>query len=555
MNRNIKKLVSVLLCLVLAASMSTAAFAGLETTTAPEETGSDTDSIIDKEALGAQVQALVDRYAAANSIKASQVSIAYTYLATGDTWFLNPDTWYYSASLYKVPLMMILAERQAKGELSPDSMIENTSLADTETAALVYSNNDVAHASLRYISGKTDKKESEKATRPLYMAYSDLPENYYHSDFVNYSYFSARFMNDVMETLYDESSSFPNLIDLLKQAEPGKYLRLNLGDTYQIAQKYGYYKDSRQTVWNNITGIIYTPNPILVTVMTADAAKGEQFMGEAAELFVNYTLELDSQLEAHRQQLALAQAQAEAEAKAQAEAEAQAAAEAQAKAEAEAAQRKAEQEQAVKQAEKIERADARKESMGKILKYVGYAGGAILFILVLVGVFTSVRKRRVKDEDEFDSERDDGYDDFDYEKAPKAKRFFRRNRRGDDDEDDEPDDDLDDEELDDEELDDEEEDNAPRFVRASARKTYYDDNDVNTPDVEEGSVNKRFAEDDAEDEVEDEDEAEDEEPVKSGRFKGFPSFRRGASERFEEDEDDVPPARTSRSSGGYVPKH
>lgn len=553
MNRNIKKLVCVLLCLVLASSTGIAAFAGLETTAAPEGSGVEDNSIIDKETLSSRVQTLVDQYAAANAVKPSQLSIAYTYLATGDSWYLNPDTWYYSASLYKVPLMMILAEREAKGELSPDSMIESMSLADTETAALIYSNNDVAHASLRYISGKTDKKESEKGTRPLYMAYSELPESYYHSDFVNYSYFSSRFMNDVMKTLYSEPNSFPHIIDLLKQAEPGEYMHLKLGDTYQIAQKYGYYKDSRQTVWNNITGIIYTPNPIIVTVMTADAAKGEQFMGDVAELFVNYTLELDSQLEAHKQQLALAQAQAEAEARAQAEAEAQAAAEAQAKAEAEAAQRRAEQEQAVKQAEKLEKAEERKESMSKLLKYVGYAGGAVLFILVLVGVFTSVRKRKAKDEDEFDEDIREK-DDFDYEEKPRKKLFSGIRRRADNDDDEE--DELDDEDLDDDELDADEEENGG-FVKtgATVKKTYYDDEEVNVPDEDEQSESEYYGEDEPS-EADEEEEPEKEE-VKPERFKGFRGFKRASSERFETEEDDTPapPERTSRSYGGYIPKH
>ena len=552
-----KRLVCILISLILTVSMSSIAFAGLETTKAPEAADSGEESIIDKEALDAQMQALVSQYVSAGYIKESQISIAYTYLATGDSWYLNPDMWYYSASLYKVPLMMILAEREAKGELTPDSMIEDKNLADTETAALVYSNNDVAHASLRYISGKTDKKESETATRPLYMEYSDLPENYYHSDFVNYSYFSVRFMNDVMKTLYGEPNSFPHIIDLLKQAEPEKYLHLKLGNTYPIAQKYGYYKDSRQTVWNNISGIIYTPNPIVVTVMTADAAKGEQFMGDVGELLVNYTLELDSQLEAHKQQLALAQAQAEAEAKAAAEAEAKAQAEAQAKAEAEAAQRRAEQEQAVKQAEKIEKADARKESMSKILKYVGYIGGAILLILVLVGVFSSIRKRKASGKGrEYINDYDDE-DDFELEEKPKKKLFSRIGRKADDEED-ELDEDLDDEDLDNEDLDDEELDvdidEAPDYERVPAKKTYYNDEDVNTPDVDDKDEDESVETEEDSEENDAEEESEEQESAFS-RFKSFPSFRRGAAEDFSREKNDVPPSRTSRSSGGYVPKH
>ena len=539
MSRKMRKLIAMLMCLVLFLSMGTAAFAALETTEAPDNAGQGADSIIDEEALGSQVKEVIDRYTTISSMKASNVSIAYTYLATGDTWFYNPDTWFYSASLYKVPLMMILAEREAKGEINADTMIENISLAEMERVTLVNSNNDSAHAALRYISGKTVKKDSEVATRPLYMAYSDLPETYYHSDFVNYSYFSARFMNDVMNTLYSEPNSFPHIIDYLKQAEPDHYFRYNLGNTYDIAQKYGYYKDSRQTEWHSASGIIYTPNPILLTVMTADAPYAEAFMADLATLFTHYTLELDSQLEAHKQQLALAQAQAEAEAKAAAEAEAQAQAEAQARAEAEAAQRKAEQEQAIKQAEKQEKAEARKEISGKVLKYVGIVGGAILFILLFVKIFSSVRKRREQFEDdaEVNSRFDDGFE------GKGKSRFLSRRKKYSDEE--EPDDeDLDDDELDDEFEDMEEE--APRYAKAPARKTYYDDAEVNVPDRGDS---RDFDERDSNNNAYRDDEEFKSPASKFGGFKGFSGFKRG------DDDIEKPERRSERSSGGYVPKH
>ena len=538
MSRKMRKLIAMLMCLVLFLSMGTAAFAALETTEAPDNAGQRADSIIDEEALGSQVKEVIDRYTTISSMKASNVSIAYTYLATGDTWFYNPDTWFYSASLYKVPLMMILAEREAKGEINADTMIENISLAEMERVTLVNSNNDSAHAALRYISGKTVKKDSEVATRPLYMAYSDLPETYYHSDFVNYSYFSARFMNDVMNTLYSEPNSFPHIIDYLKQAEPDHYFRYNLGNTYDIAQKYGYYKDARQTEWHSASGIIYTPNPILLTVMTADAPYAEAFIADLASLFTRYTLELDSQLEAHKQQLALAQAQAEAEARAAAEAEAQAQAEAQAKAEAEAAQRKAEQEQAIKQAEKQEKAEARKESLGKVLKYVGIVGGAILFILVFVGIFTSVRKRKAKYDD--DAEANSRFDDYE----DKGKNRFLSRRKHYDEE--EPDDeDLDDDELDDDESEDME-DEVPHYAKAPARKTYYDDEEVNVPD--RGDSRDLYDSDDDKNDAE-YDEENNSPASKFGGFKGFSAFKRGDADI------EKPERRSERSSGGYVPKH
>lgn len=435
MRRHIKGIISLLLCAAIVASVGVSALAALEVSSAPEDTGDGT-TILDEAAISEKVNALIKQYTDASLVDSSKLAIAYTYLATGNSWYYNPDMWFYSASIYKVPLMMIMAEKESKGEISQDTDIMGLPLSQVEKIVLVDSNNDYAHNTMRYLTGETVKKSFEKGTRPMYQAYSSLPESYYHSDFVEYSYFTARFMNDVMCTLYNDQSRFPNIIGLLKTAQPQNYYHLKLGDTYQIAQKYGYYKDSRNTEWHNNTGIIYTPNPIVLTVMTADAKKGEQFMGDLAELFVNYTLELDTKLSeykaeqerAEQERIAAEQAAAEAEAKAKAEEEARIAKEE--------ADKKAAEEAALRAAEKEEKAAARKAVISKILRYVGIAGAVIVAVLIAAAVVTSMRKRReleempaprrrgrrgyddygdYEDEDDYDEDEDDYYDEDDYD--------------------------------------------------------------------------------------------------------------------------------------------
>ena len=398
MTKNTRTLLSLFLCVLIFSSLGTAAFAKLVTTEPPAaEASSEEPSIIDEAEISALVQELVTKYGNAGGLDPAQVSVGYTYLSTGDSWFLNPDTWYYSASMYKVPLMMILAEKEHNGEITQDTLIENVSLAEVEGYVLVNSNNDFAHASFRYISGKTDKRESEKATRPLYMAYSDLPENYYHSDFVNYSYFSARFMNDVMKTLYNDPNRFPHIIDLMKLAQTDGYFHKNLGPSYDIAQKYGSYKDQSGNNWNGCTGVIYTSNPFVLTVMTNNAPQAEQFMGELAEAMVNYSLRLDSRLTAHKEELARIEAERIAAEQAAEEAERQRlAAEEEAKARAE-AERKAAEEARLKEIEKQQKAAERKVLLSRILRIVGIVGGIVVIGLVILAIFTSIRKRREKE--------------------------------------------------------------------------------------------------------------------------------------------------------------
>ena len=93
-----------------------------------------------------EIQMMFDRYIADNGLNSDLISVGYVYTATGETWYYNEDRWYYSASLYKVPLMMIYAEKEAKGELTQDSEIFGMKLSYIEDEVLTYSNNDIAYS-------------------------------------------------------------------------------------------------------------------------------------------------------------------------------------------------------------------------------------------------------------------------------------------------------------------------------------------------------------------------------------------------------------------------
>lgn len=252
--------------------------------------------IIDEE----QLNTMIAQYIEENKLNAEKISVGYCYTATGDTWLYNGDTWFYSASMYKVPLMMILAEREHNGELTQESNLKGLTLAKAEESILTYSNNDYAHLMMNYIG-------TDRECRELYQQYSDLPVEEYDPDFYDYSYFSARFMTDVMKTLYFENERFPHIVDCLKPAQPGAYFRRDMGSEYEIAQKYGSFKE-----FNSTAGIVYTPNPFILVVMTRDLtiAGGENVIAQLAVKFKDYTLRLDTELEQYQQ----AQAEAEAEA-------------------------------------------------------------------------------------------------------------------------------------------------------------------------------------------------------------------------------------------------
>ncbi len=275
MKTKVFSLLSLLLCLTLLLSLAPAALA---------EEG---ESIIDEDKLNAWIK----EYVAAHDLSGGgqDFSVGFCYTATGDCWYYNGDVFMYSASMYKVPVSMLLAEKEAAGELSQDSYLGGQKLRDLEYKALVKSDNPSGHGMLAYLGRDDSGKASE-----LCMQYSSLSREYFHQDFFDYSYYSARFITQVMRTLCEGGEErFPHIIEYLLQAEPDEYMNLKLKGKYQVAQKYGAFEERNGNYNNHITAIIYTPTPIVVTVMTRNVGNFQPRMAEVGEYLANYALELD----------------------------------------------------------------------------------------------------------------------------------------------------------------------------------------------------------------------------------------------------------------------
>ena len=226
-------------------------------------------------------------------------SIGFCYTGTGDSWYYNADVWMYSASMYKVPVSMLLAEKVASGELTQQSTVSGITVEYAESTALVYSNNDSGHAIVSYLGGTYAGKCSDQTEK-----YTDLPSDYFSSDFIDVSYYTARYMTQVMKTLYDGGEEkFPHVIEYLLQAQPGAYFRLSqkVESSYQVAQKFGAYEEPNGNNNNHCTAIIYTPTPIIVTVMTRNVMDYQNIIAQVGEHLADYSLELDQQVEAWRQ--------------------------------------------------------------------------------------------------------------------------------------------------------------------------------------------------------------------------------------------------------------
>ena len=324
--------------------------------------GVEENSILDDTVLTSKVESFLKEW----EIDPQQISVGYCYTATGDSWYYNGEEWFYPASMYKVPLMMLVAEKEYNGALTQDTEISGEKLSRVEELILTYSNNDWAHVIRTYLGGDAAWREEAKK-------FAQLKEEDYDPDYLDYCYFNNMYMTQVMETLYSESERFPNVINCLLAAEPGEYYKSTMEDKYEIAQKYGSFQDSRGVWFNHCSAIIYTPNPCIVTVMTSNVTKYETIISKLGDILVDYTLQLDGQLESHRQQLEEAAAeeqrlQEEAAAEAQRQREEQ--------------QRQLEEQQ--RQLEEQQAAEAKAQRRKEIISTVLKVGGALAVLAAIV---------------------------------------------------------------------------------------------------------------------------------------------------------------------------
>lgn len=239
------------------------------------------DGVLDSDELKKLIEDFLDE----RGIAHDRFRLGYTYTGTNETWYYNGDVWSYSASVYKLPLMMMLAQKVANGELKQDDKVCGVDLTYAETSVLTYSNNDYAHVMIHYFDSERDYREQQVKMSDVPV--EDIPERYYVS-----SHFSPRFVIGVLRNLYENPDQFPNIVECLKDAMPGQYLSRTLGDKYEVAQKYGAYEQ-----FNNIAGIVYMPHPIFIAINTTWVGNAEQVLADAGKLLADYTLTLDARLE------------------------------------------------------------------------------------------------------------------------------------------------------------------------------------------------------------------------------------------------------------------
>ena len=216
-------------------------------------------------------QDVINWFVKTYALTADTFAVSYECPSTGARASFNENTWMLAAGTYMLPLNLYYYEEQAAGVYTDDTLIDGIPLREAHAKSILDSDSAVSEAMIReFGSYRAFKQEMLDRYGDLVRGKWIPPE--YDTD----NYYSAPFMLGVLRSLYARADEFPELLNLLKQTTPDRYLRHYVGDT-PVAHKYGTFEGEHHDV-----GIVYAEQPFLLAVFTRDVigmASGEDLIG------------------------------------------------------------------------------------------------------------------------------------------------------------------------------------------------------------------------------------------------------------------------------------
>ncbi len=198
------------------------------------------------------------------------LSIAVWCPDTDEYWYYNPDVWMYGVNWYRLPVSMYLAEKVSKGELTMDTIVNGITLEYAITTALAATSNPSSSSMVLYLGGNMTTNCAD-----LTKGLANMPDSYFVDDYYNENAYTARLMLEITKTLYlGGEERFPLVEESMKEAMPEDFFKRDwyVRHDWEIAQASAAYWGEGAGDRINCTGIIYTPTPMLLTVMMKNIA-------------------------------------------------------------------------------------------------------------------------------------------------------------------------------------------------------------------------------------------------------------------------------------------
>lgn len=213
-------------------------------------------------------------------IDESKVALGYMNLVTGEEHYLNGDEYMVAASMYKVPLNMVYAERVSKGEMTWESKVSGVQLDKLMKGSIVASNNEFSDYLRKGLGGFPEYRD-------FFLEYIGETKDSVDDKYYENNYFTARQIITCLKTLHEGGEDrFPQVLGYMKDSEPNNYFNYKSQD-YPIAHKYGYLEVGGKLELNDCA-IVYTDDPIAIVMFTLGVNNVYTVMAEYCALMADY---------------------------------------------------------------------------------------------------------------------------------------------------------------------------------------------------------------------------------------------------------------------------
>ena len=224
---------------------------------------------------------VVHQYMVEHDLTESGIALGYKNLVTGEEHYINADEYNVAASLYKVPLNMVYAERISKGEMTFDDKVSGVVYSKLMEGSIVASNNEFSDYLRAGLGGYPTYREH--FTQYFGQKPDEVDAKFYENNF-----FTARQIISSLSTLHEGGEErFPKVVDFMKQAEPNNYFNA-FDQDYVVAHKYGYL-ETGSTLQINDSAIVYTDDPIAIVMFTNGIKRPYTCMANYCTLMAEYT--------------------------------------------------------------------------------------------------------------------------------------------------------------------------------------------------------------------------------------------------------------------------
>ena len=215
---------------------------------------------------------VMQQFMAENNLSEENFSMSYELSDGSLSYNFAENVFRTAASTYKVSLNMYFYDLERQGAISPTMKIGEHTLDDIHRQSLVYSDNTASEELFSYLGWYAFRKKV-----------SSYYEQNYEDCFFMENCINTAYLNAVMKRAYENREDYTELIDYLKQANPGEYFKYD-NDDIEIAHKYGMWEGAI-----NDTAIIYTSTPFYLSVLTQDVPRASILLGEVTRLMIDYT--------------------------------------------------------------------------------------------------------------------------------------------------------------------------------------------------------------------------------------------------------------------------